>query len=176
MSSDTLTVTLGDRTYPVVEQRIAYLRRRLPKALAGVGAVEFTGDNILETLGDRVYDVLCVFFPQDFMPRWEFEGFPTEEAWQRDQDGDETAYDEDLDCSPRPGEVKAALRAALEAHGDLWNDLKNVVGPGTLRALVNQAIAQAMEQQASSTSAPMNGDSARTGSSTSGPTSPGPTD
>src|SRR3982751_2876901 len=96
-------VHLGDETYLVVAQRHAYLKRRLAGVIDSLSAssAEDAG-GLMEVIGSRVYEVLKAFIP-DFMPRWKFEGFATEQAYIAEE------YDEQADRSPSYAEQFEAI-------------------------------------------------------------------
>lgn len=120
--SEIRTVTLGDRTYPVVPQKHARVRKYL------------RGDLLKRIMSKdyshEAYYTLCKMVPAvekgvyvdgnmivEPTREWEFDGFHTEEAWQRYKAGDEDAYDEDNDPSPETDQIVYAFEQVLMANG-----------------------------------------------------------
>lgn len=156
------TVQLGSHRYVVVAQRQARLRRQVPAVFAGVGAAD-AGD-LLTMLSDRAYDLLRVFIP-DVMPKWEYDGYRSEQAAEADD------YDDASDTSPTHKQVQDALAVCLEVNGiDKFRLLGNVVSPELIRALMTQRLADLTLGNSPSLPAP-NG---APPSTTTSPTSPTP--
>lgn len=123
----TETVTLGDTQYEVIPQRIGWLRSRLGVALGQLSNLQLDSDNVVGMLGARVYSVLQVFIP-DLMEEWEFQGFPTREAMEKDE------YDPDYDRSPTASQIKEAFAAATKVNEiDLLKHLGKLIGPEVIR-------------------------------------------
>lgn len=69
------------------------------------------------------YRVLSILIPAllpannpNGVPEWEWEGFPTNEVWERSKNG-EDVYDEENDPSPTTAEMVAAFELALMVSG-----------------------------------------------------------
>lgn len=158
-------VRLGDRQFPVVPQKHARLRHRL-------SADDFQ-KVISGNYSHEAYRVLSVLIPAILpennpdggMPEWEFDGFPSREAWEAYKGGDLNAYDEHNDPGPTTEEIINAFEKAILVSGA--NRL------GKLMSLINAAgtITQATQ---SSGSAPMPGSSGESPSTSSGTTPPTP--
>lgn len=173
--TDPKTVTLGDRAFPVVPQKHARARKYLK------------GDMLQKVLtrdySHEAYFILCKMIPamdpntkqnkaaevqhnvNPGMPEWEFDGFATEEAWQRYKAGDEDAYDEDNDPGPTTDQIVGAFEAVLLANG--------ASRLGKLMTLV-QTVASVSQDQPTATphgSLGENGGSASTTTGTTAPTS-----
>lgn len=135
------TVTLGDVEYDVVPQRIGWLRSRLGIALGSLGDLKLDSDNVIGALGSRVYGVLRVFIP-DVMEEWEFHGFPTKVAWEKDE------YDPDYDKSPTPSQIKDAFAAATKVNEiDLLKHLGKLIGPDVIRGWMAGVMADELESR-----------------------------
>jgi hypothetical protein len=112
--NNTETVQLGGRIFPVVPQKHAKLRKYLKGDLfQRVMSKDYSSES---------YKILCILIPaikpeNGGMPEWEFDGFTTEEAWNRYKAGDEDAYDEDNDPGPTTYEIIAAIEKALMVGG-----------------------------------------------------------
>lgn len=114
-------VKLGAHECTVRPQKIGYLIHRLGPDLQDALVADLTGEGA-EVVGEKAHAILKVFVP-DLMPVWEFLGFPSKEAWEA---GD---YDENLDCSPEPLQVKAAFKAASDVNGgEVLKHLKALLG------------------------------------------------
>ena len=152
-------VRLGAYEYPIVPQRIGYLRSKLGVALGNLDQLGLEGENIVDVLGDRAYGVLKVFVP-GLMPEWEFMGFATQEA----MDGND--YDEQYDKSPSLKEIKTAFLAAAEVNEiDLLKHLGKLIGPEVIRGYIAGVLVDNLDTRRKTTS-----DSA----SSSAPTTPTP--
>jgi hypothetical protein len=174
------SITLGDETYLVVPQRHTRLTRRLFSD-GGVFAsiqdlttlnTEEGLDSIIGALGGKIYEVLEVFIP-DLMPRWQFEGYASE---QFAADGQ---YDEEADRAPTVPEIKNALVVAIRVNGLDWiGQLKQLVDPRVLKNQISLTMARmgsaARESRGlgepSLSSLPQNGASEPTSSGTTEPT------
>lgn len=114
--ANTKTVQLGDRTFPVVPQKHARLRHHLSGE--DFNAL-FSKD--YSKVGYRLLSVLipAIILPVENggMPQYEFEGFESQEAWDRYKSGDRDAYDDDLDKSPDMDQIVGALEVALSVNG-----------------------------------------------------------
>jgi len=112
--NNTETVQLGDRLFPVVPQKHAKLRKHLSgEMLQKVMTRDYAAES---------YKLLCILIPavkpeNGGMPEWEFEGFNSQEAWDRWKAGDEDAYDEERDPSPTTAQIVEALEKALMVGG-----------------------------------------------------------
>lgn len=162
-------VKLGDHTYLVVPQRHAYLKRRLGGVIDSLQGAEVTdGGGVMELVGSRIYEVLRAFIP-DFMPRYEFEGFASEQAFVAED------YQEAADRSPSYAEQFDAIAVALEVNGlNRLKALGNVVSPELLRALIAEQVANMATQRSASSPSPNGASDSPNGSPTS-PTSNGAT-
>lgn len=112
--NNTETVQLGDRLFPVVPQKHAKLRKHLKSDLFNK---IMTKDYATES-----YKILCILIPalkpeNGGMQEWEFDGFPTQEAWERWKAGDDDAYDEDVDPGPTTFQIVNAIEKALMVGG-----------------------------------------------------------
>ena len=97
------------------------------------------------------------------MPEWEFNGFPTKEAWEADD------YNEDYDKSPDPAQIKAAFTIAVHANGvDALKSLGKLIGPDLIRAYVAGLMKDSLEQRRLTSGS-------ATSSATSGPDTPSTT-
>ena len=117
--SNTATVRLGERIFPVVPQRHARLRHYLNGAdFSKIMSGQYAGES---------YRLLCILIPamdpkrpenngQGILP-WEWDGFSDEDSWRRYHEGDETAYDEYNDPSPTGDEIVAAFDTVLQVNG-----------------------------------------------------------
>lgn len=182
MEQPGIDIELGDHEYRIIPQRQARLYRRLigPKGvIAGMSNIgELLGEDsdmsaFLGVASDKLYEVLLIFIP-DLMPEWEFEGYASESAAEREE------YDETGDHSPTHPQVLNALQTAIQVNGVGW--VKKILGffdPVMVRAALTQWIAgQLQEQQRtrsgigspSPSSPSTNGESASTSSGTSDPT------
>lgn len=99
------TVRLGEHIVPVVSQRHARVRHLLT-----------SGD--FETLlspdyGPRTYRLLSALIPAlaTAMPEWEFNGYGSPEAAERDE------YDEETDHSPTTAQIVDAFEAIIKVSG-----------------------------------------------------------
>lgn len=164
-------VTLGERDYVMLPQPLGYLRSQLGLALGNLENIDIEANSVVGLLTERGYAILKVFIPE-LMPEWEFNGYPTKEAWQSNQ------YDREYDKSPTPKEIKKAFIAGAELNEiDLLKHLGKVIGPDLLKGLVVEALQKSMKESASSStsSAPSTPPSTPESSSTPSPTSlPGP--
>jgi hypothetical protein len=164
-------VTLGQHEYAMLPQPLGYLRSQLGLALGNLENIDIEANSVVGLLTERGYAILKVFIPE-FMPEWEFNGFPTKEAWQSNQ------YDREYDHSPTPKEIKKAFIAGAELNEiDLLKHLGKVIGPDLLKGLVVEALQKSMKESGSSStsSAPSTPPSTPESSSTPSPTSlPGP--
>lgn len=164
------TVRLGDHVFPVVPQKHArarkYLKGDMLQSILGrdysKNAYYILGKMIPAMVeGVKVDGVLTV--PP--MPEWEFDGFQTEEAWNRWKEGDEDAYDEDNDPGPTTDQLVAAFEAVLMANG--------ASRLGKLMTLI-QTVASVSQDQPTVTPPGLpgeNGASTSTGTGTTAPTS-----
>lgn len=176
MSDVSREVTLGEQSYLVSPQRIGYLRSKLGVFFnqLSTGGLDFSDGDVINTLGEKVHDVLKVFIP-DLMPAWEFHGYATEEDWR------EGRYDDRYDKSPSPPQVRAAFTAVMEVNElDLLKHLGKIVDLELLRTEISERVSEAMltaSQQAQSemSSALPTADTPSMTSGTSGPTSDAPT-
>jgi len=118
-------VIVGARSIPVVAQKHARLRHHLNQ--------DDFQKVFSKDYGHESYRVLSVLVPaiplgvrdldnpEKFavppMPEYEWEGFVSQEAWDRYQAGDRDAYDEDADNSPTGAEIVALFEMALMVNG-----------------------------------------------------------
>src|SRR5262245_6148845 len=141
-------VRLAAHEYPIVPQRIGYLRSKLGVALGNLDQLGLEGENIVDVLGDRAYGVLKVFVP-GLMPEWEFMGFATQEA----MDGND--YDEQYDKSPSLKEIKTAFLAAAEVNEiDLLKHLGKLIGPEVIRGYVAGVLVDNLESRRQTSDSP----------------------
>jgi hypothetical protein len=141
-------VTLGEHTYPVYAQRHAYLANRLGKTVAKLQEMEQmdTGslEGVIGSLGDQAYDFLQVFIPK-LMPRYEFAGYPTDEARIA---GD---YNEEYDKSPTIPEITFAFETALKANRlDSLKSLGKLINMDLVKAYLSAGMVNLIERQRSS--------------------------
>lgn len=157
-------VKLGDHTYIVVPQRIGYLRSKLGAAMAGIVDRDLATTNVMQFLGDRIYQVLKVFIP-DLMPEYEFHGYATKESFEEDK------YEEEYDHSPSPTQVKQALSTCSHVNEiDLLSHLGKLIGPEVIRGWVQTVMVTSM-QESLQNSLEASGATPGTTSSTTEPTS-----
>lgn len=163
-------VKLGDHTYLLVAQRHAYLKRRLTGVIDSLQGTEVEdAGGIMELVGSRIFEVLRAFIP-DFMPRYEFEGYASEQAMVAEE------YHEAADRSPSYAEQFDAIAAALEVNGlNRLKALGNVVSPELIRALIAEQVANMATQRSLSSPSPNGASPSPNGSPTS-PTSSAATD
>jgi len=176
-----IDIQLGEHEYRVQPQRHAYLKRELRKFVENLSSLGETAvDDLLDVGTDQVYKLLAVLIP-DLMPKWEWDGYGTPQAAERDE------YHQEADRSPTAPEIKGALQAAVQVNEFDWvGQLKNFIGPDLIRAQIRTALAQRAAEaahqrqmkmespQPSMSSPPQNGESAPTTSGTSAPTSAPP--
>jgi hypothetical protein len=156
-------VKLGDHEYVVVPQRIGYLRSKLGTVLGGIVDADLASSNIVQFLGDKVYDVLAVFIP-DIMPEYEFHGYATNEAMAEDK------YDEEYDHSPSPTQVRQSLVSCTHVNEiDLLSHVGKLIGPEVLQSWAQTVMVSSMRESLQSLSAA--GDTPGTILPTTGPTS-----
>lgn len=111
MSEESAQVTLGDKTYTVVPQRIGRIQRRLREVFELL-----SGGTDVEDVGPRLREALEVFIP-DIDPIWRLQGYPSEAAAKRDQDyrvAEEKRREEHAKkwYDEQPADVHAELTAA----------------------------------------------------------------
>lgn len=164
LGSDGVDVTLGDREYHVVPQRIGYLRTQFGVALQGLDTAALSSGNVVEFLGERVYAVLSVFVP-DIMPKYEFLGYSTQEALEADD------YNPDYDRSPSASQIKTALLTGAEVNEiDLLKHLGKLIGPDIVRTWAQTVMLDSMKANLQ-TSVEPSGDTIGTTSGLASPTS-----
>lgn len=142
-------VPLGKKTYIMIGQPIGWLRQQIGVAMKGLSSdlspesVDedlLSQENILDLLGNRVYLLLYAFIGEDLMPEWEFNGYPTREAWQA---GD---YKREYDPGVKPSQVKKALIAGAELNEiDLLKHLGKLIGPSLVKGFVTEALMRSMD-------------------------------
>lgn len=108
-------VELGEHRYAVVPQKLGRLRHSLREAFRGsdvevedgVAVLESeTPSDLVSSLGDQAHKLLSVFIP-GLMPEWEWQGYPSEDAYRRRVAAD------------RAGEAALErVREALEARAE----------------------------------------------------------
>lgn len=141
-------VTLGEHTYPVYAQRHAYLSNRLGKTVAQLQDMEQMDtsgvEGVVSSLGEQAYDFLKVFIPK-LMPKYEFAGYPTEEAHiARD-------YQEEYDKSPTIPEITVAFEVALKANRlDSLKSLGKLLNMDLIKAYISSGMVSLIERQRSS--------------------------
>lgn len=114
-------VRLGDKELLVVPQKHAKLRRYLsPDDFRKIMSREYSTES---------YRLLKILIPaldpenpeakraQTFLHEWEFDGFPTKEAWEAYNEGDLDVYDEDVDPGPDADQIMNAFETALRVNG-----------------------------------------------------------
>lgn len=114
-------VELCGRKLPVVPQKHARLRHHLTQEdFQKILSAEYSHES---------YRVLCVLIPAmdpnsklnkesgEGIHEWVWDGFQTQEGWERYRGGDRDAYDEDADLSPTPDEIVAAFSTSLNVNG-----------------------------------------------------------
>lgn len=113
-------IRLGRWELPVVPQKHARLRRYISEdELRQVLSADY---------GPKSYRLLCIVVPamdpnnpkaedKFKIQEWEFDGFATEEAWNRYKEGDKDAYDEDSDPGPTSEEIAIAFETAVRVNG-----------------------------------------------------------
>lgn len=104
-------VQIGDQKIPVVAQRHARLRHLLK-------AEDFQ-KILTKDYAQEAYRILSILIPAlpAAIPEYEWEGFTSEEAWKRYEEGDRSAYIEDQDHSPTPMEIVQCFETALMVNG-----------------------------------------------------------
>lgn len=160
-------MVLGDKTYHVVAQRKAYLKKKLPQAfsfdLQGIDQDAGWGA-ILAMMDENAYRLLRVFIP-DLMPEHEFAGYGSEIAWKEDD------YNEAQDYSPTIPQVRRAVSVCAEVNGlDLVKHLKNFISPDLIRAFTTSQIADLATRTSENFSATSTPDTLSTTSGTTDPT------
>jgi len=119
------TVTIGGRTIPIVPQKHARLRhylttddfRRLASKDYGHESYRLLSVLIPAIpLGVRDLDNPHVYAVEP-IPEWEWEGFGSDEAWERYKAGDRDAYDETQDRSPTGAEIVDCFEKSLMVNG-----------------------------------------------------------
>lgn len=139
-------VQLGDHPYPVYAQRIGYLENKLGRWLNRLMSSSLADDGaaVVDLLGDNVYTVLKVFYPQ-LMPEHEFRGYSSQDAYERKE------YEPEADRSPSVPELEAAFVAAFKANRfDLGKHLGKLVDPELIRATINARVARTVTSGPSS--------------------------
>lgn len=129
-------VTLGEHTYTVYEQRIGHLENKLKKTFGKLVEAKIDGSD--ELLGAFVtgpaYKILRVFVPK-LMPEWEFNGYPTEEAWRAGE------YEERYDKSPGPTQIRRAMEAGMRVNSiDLFKHIAGFFSETTRHAIVDEMV------------------------------------
>lgn len=170
----TRPVKLGEHDYVVFPQKIGYLMHKLGPQLQTILEAEIEGLDGIDMVAAKTHEVLRIFIP-DMMPLHEFLGYASAEALEA---GD---YDENLDRSPEPLQVKAAFVAASDVNGgEVFKHLKALLGPvltQRVAAAITAAVASRTPSltsptpESSPTSPPTSGESAQTSSGTAPPTS-----
>lgn len=137
-----IDVKLGEHEYRVRPQRHAYLKREIRKFFSSLQELQdMDAENLLDVFTEKAYELLSVFIP-DLMERWEFEGFASQDAMERDH------YTEDDDRSPEPGQIREALSAAMRVNDLDWvGQLKNFIGTDLLKAQMRAAVAEWAAEQ-----------------------------
>lgn len=124
-------IKLGAHTYEVRPQPIGYLMNELGPEVQAALEADLAGADGARIIGAKAYDLLKVFIP-DLMPRHEFLGFASEEAFEAKE------YDREADRSPEAHQVKGAFKAVKTVNGgEVLDALKAVVSPEMLRKGVN---------------------------------------
>lgn len=130
-------VKLGEHDYEVYEQRIGYLQNKLRRTFAQLVTREVDSpDDLLGALVvNPSYKLLKVFFGSRLMPEWEFEGYPTKEAWEA---GD---YKPEYDKSPGPTQARKAIETAARVNSlDLFKSVADFFPRETRDAIVNELV------------------------------------
>lgn len=139
-------VILGDRTYEMWPQQIGHLRSGLGVALGNIADLELTGGNVINMLGEKVHATLKVFIP-DLVSEWEFQGFATKEALEKDD------YNPEYDNSPTPGQIKEAFQVASRLNEvDLLKHLGKLIGPDLIRPYIAGLMAESLEARKTTSS------------------------
>lgn len=130
-------VQLGDHPYAIYEQRIGYLQNKLKRTFAQLVTrdVESPDDLLGAVVVNPSYKLLRVFIGSKLMPEWEFEGYPTKEAWEA---GD---YKPEYDRSPGPTQAREAIRVASRVNSlDLFKSVADFFPRETRDAIVNELV------------------------------------
>lgn len=140
-------VELGEHTYEVIPQRIAYINDKLG-SIGDLLDLDFSGDEgFILALGDNAYRLLKVFIP-DLMPEWEWRGYASPTAAEQGQ------YDKDGDRSPTVEQIVEAFNTAMKANRlDLFQQLGKLVGADFIRSALRAQIAGSVLANSPSSSA-----------------------
>jgi hypothetical protein len=167
------TINVGERLIPVVAQKHARLRHYL--------SAEDFNKVLTMDYGHETYRILSVLVPAiphgvraldnpdrwscKPFPEWEWEGFGSEEAWEKYKSGDREAYVEDDDNSPTGAEIISLFEAALMVNGaDRLGKIIGLIRSGA-------TLVEAQSRGTSQESPGANGASATPSSGTPAPTS-----
>lgn len=160
------TVTLGDREYRLVPQRIGRIRHSIEQIVTVFGQ---TAEDAPE-LDEQLVEFFKVFIP-DLDPKWKLLGYASAEAHEAGE------YDAAADNSPTPPEIADAIETIFQIHGGqrLMRVLKGLVDPEALKRLISTELRrqQLIRLQGSSSSASDEDGATSTDSSTTDPTSNG---
>lgn len=171
---------------PVYEQRQGKLLNRIGRFYDAIGALVNSEDGgvdgaaVVNALGPKLYEALCVFIPNlaQRMPEYEFWGYGSAEAYKVGRE----AYDENLDRSPSLPQLWLAFEVAFEVNGGpkFVGILKSVVDPKVMRAEVSALLSEGADRlrerlsEASPNSLTTPTESSRPDSTPPKPTSDGP--
>jgi hypothetical protein len=149
-----IKVPLGDSEYTVKPQPYPYLRFRLRGFIGNLGT-SFNADasDLMGMLGGNAYALLEILIP-GLMPRYQFEGYPNQEAYEADMarmapdyEGDEvptgpTAAER---APTNPEIINAVQKAAAVNNLDIVKHLKGVFGgdDGAVKLLGKRLVLQA---------------------------------
>lgn len=168
----TRDIKLGEHMYTVVAQRHSYLQRALGPRFSSLADMSASDTSQIAGAATKGYHSLLSVFIPDLMPLYEWEGFPTEEAFSTDD------WHKELDHAPSIDQMVIAAEAVAEVNRlDLVKHIKELVGPNFLRALRAKAEVELTKwlaetgDSSSASSPPSNGASAPTNGSTIAPTS-----
>src|SRR4051794_10748633 len=103
-------VNLGEHSYHLAPQRIAYLDKKLGslQELLDLDLAGGTG-GLVQGLGGNAYRLLKVFIP-DLMPEWEWQGYGSPTAAERNE------YDEEADRSPTFEQIVVAFEGVMAVN------------------------------------------------------------
>lgn len=164
MPADDLKVQLADHEYVLEPQPYAYLRFELKRFVSELTDLDVEATDILGLIGGNAYKLLAILIP-GFMPRFEFEGYSSTDAYDADQppvleDGaDEREREEYVDMmsewapkgpdarrsSPTNDQILSAIdRAAKVNRLDLVKQLKNIVDADFLSVILKRLMIEAV--------------------------------
>lgn len=128
-------VQLGRHQYEVVDQPLPYLKHELGALFETLTTADIDGANLLEFLSGKAYDIIRIFIP-DLMPRWEWEGFATQHAWEAGEYDPVAARN-----GPTPSQIRTAITVCMKVSGlDAYKMLGKIVDPTLLKAWVTREL------------------------------------